>query len=73
MPPVRLTDSELQAVFDAARPLQLCDRDAFLRDIATALAALPVLGDGAVHRVVREVQRRYFDAPDLRVAGGKYA
>jgi hypothetical protein len=26
---------------------------------------LPAIGDGAVHRVVAEVQRIYFDAPDL--------
>jgi hypothetical protein len=72
MPPVRLSDSELQAVFDACRPLQPRDRDQFLKDIATELASLPMLGDGAVHRAIVSVQRRHFDPPDLRTAVGKY-
>jgi hypothetical protein len=70
--PLALTDSELGAIMDACRPLQPCDRDRFLRDIAGELAALPMLGDGAVHRAIVTVQRRHFDPPDLRVAGGKY-
>jgi hypothetical protein len=65
MPPIRLTDSELDAVMNAARPLQPRDRDAFLRDVANELAAVPVLGDGAVHRAIAVVQRRHWDPPDL--------
>jgi hypothetical protein len=72
MPPVRLSDSELDAVMAAARPLQPRDRDQFLRDIAAELAALPLLGDGAVHRAIVTVQRKHWDPPDLRVATGKY-
>jgi len=68
MPPIRLTDSELAAVLDACRPLQPRSRDQFLRDIAAELASLPVLGDGVVFRVIRAVQKKHFDAPDLRVA-----
>jgi hypothetical protein len=56
---------------DACRPLQPTDRDRFLKDIAVELAALPMLGDGAVHRAI-VVQRRHFDPPDLRAAVGKY-
>src|SRR5262245_8072714 len=52
MPPIKLTDSELEAVFNAARPLHPHDRDAFRQAIATELSALPVVGDGAVHRAV---------------------
>jgi hypothetical protein len=47
----------------AARPLAVQDRDPFLRDVAERLAALPHLGDGAVHRVCAEVQRRHWDPP----------
>jgi hypothetical protein len=72
MPPLRLTDSEFTAIINAARPLQPRDRDQFLKDIATELASLPMLGDGAVHRAIVTVQRRHFDPPDLRVAVGKY-
>jgi hypothetical protein len=66
--PIALSDSELSAIMDAARPLQVHQRDAFLRDIATELAALPVIGAGALHRIITMVQRRHFDAPDLRVS-----
>lgn len=55
---IRLTDSELEAVFTAARPLHPRDRAAFLQAIATELNTLPDLGDGAVQRVVSDVQRR---------------
>jgi hypothetical protein len=72
MPPLRLTDAELTAILNACRPLQPRDRDQFLKDIATELASLPMLGDGAVHRAIVSVQRRHFDPPDLRTAVGKY-
>jgi len=65
--PLSLSDSQLSSIMDAARPLQVHQRDGFLRDIATELAALPVIGDGALHRIITMVQRRHFDAPDLRV------
>jgi len=64
--PLSLSDSQLSSIMDAARPLQVHQRDGFLRDIATELAALPVIGDGALHRISM-VQRRHFDAPDLRI------
>ena len=66
--PISLTDSELEAIMTAARPLQVHQRDAFLRDIATELAALPVIGNGVLHRIITTVQRRHFNVPDLRVS-----
>jgi hypothetical protein len=63
MPPLSLTDAELQAVMAACRPLQPRDRDLFLKDVAAEIAALPMCGDGAVHRIIREVQRRHYDPP----------
>jgi hypothetical protein len=63
--PIHLSDSELTAVMNAARPLAPRDRDRFLQDIAAELAALPVLGDGAVHRAIVTVQRKHFDPPSL--------
>jgi hypothetical protein len=62
---LKLSDSEVDIVMRAAQPLDVADRDGFLRDVAAALAALPECGDGAVFRVVREIQRRHFDVPDL--------
>jgi hypothetical protein len=37
MPPIALTDAQLSAVFEAARPLAVRDRDAFLQAVAEAL------------------------------------
>jgi hypothetical protein len=65
MGPIRLTDAQLTAVFDAAHPLAVRDRDAFLRDLAAALAGIVDPGDGDVARAIRAVQRRHFDPPEL--------
>ena len=64
--PIYLTGSELSAVMSAARPLDISDRDAFLRDVAVALASLREIGPGAAYRIIAEVQRRFLDPPDLR-------
>jgi hypothetical protein len=70
--PISLTDSELDAVMAAARPLAPCDRDAFLQHIAQVLTTMPMRGPGSVHRAIAELQRRYFVDPDLRVGTGKH-
>ena len=64
MPPLALTDSELDAVLAAARPLPVERRDAFLQAVAAELRGREV-GPGLVHRVVAQVQREFFDTPDL--------
>jgi hypothetical protein len=64
-PPIRLSDSELSAVFDAARPLPVERRDAFLQQVAATLSACREVGPGIVHRVCADVQRRFWDPPDL--------
>src|SRR5262249_7953662 len=61
--PLVLSDSELDAVFAAARPLDVDRRDAFLQAVAAALAG-KVIGPGTVYQAVRECQLRFFDAPD---------
>jgi hypothetical protein len=62
-PPLKLTDSEMDTVLAAARPLALESRDPFLQDVADALAQLPHLGDGVVFRTCAEIQRKHWDAP----------
>jgi hypothetical protein len=47
----------------AARPLEVADRDLFLRDVAERLAAMPERGDGLVFQICREVQREHWDPP----------
>jgi len=70
--PISLTDSELTAVMDACRPLQPRDRDRFLRAVAQAIADLPEVGPGSVHRAIASVWRQHYDAPVLRTGEGKY-
>jgi hypothetical protein len=60
---LRLSDSELDIVWSAARPLAVEDRDAFLQEVAERLAAMPERGDGSVFRICAEVQRKHFDPP----------
>jgi hypothetical protein len=71
MPPLALSDSELDAVLAAARPLAVELRDPFLRAVAHELAGCGgEIGPGVVARTCRELQREFFDPPDLsRTAG----
>jgi hypothetical protein len=64
---VCFTDRELQIVFDAARPLPVDCRDEFLQEVANALrgAHASELGEGAIYRIARDVQRQFFDPPDV--------
>ena len=52
----------------AARPVPVPDRDAFLRDVAAELGQHEVVGPGLLHRVISEAQRRYI-APRERATG----
>ena len=73
MPPLSLTDSEMQTVMTAAAPLPPQDRDKFLRDVAAELAKHPEIGAGLVARVAAEAQRRYFAPPTFHAnAVGKH-
>jgi hypothetical protein len=65
--PVYLSDSELEAVMNACRPLAPHAHDRFLRQVAEAICTLPERGDGAIHRAIRSVWREHFDAPDLHI------
>jgi hypothetical protein len=66
MPPVRLTDSELDSVMAAARPLPVERRDAFLQAVAGALQGCEVIGPGLVARICAEVQPRFLPAAAAR-------
>ena len=69
--PIRLSNSQLEQILRAAAPLATTDRPAFLMEVATALRG-QTLGDGAVFRIVREIQERHFRPPELLPASGKY-
>jgi hypothetical protein len=63
--PLRLTDDELPAVFQAARPLPLHGRDGFLKHVANELSTCAEVGPGSVHRACAKAQRLFFSPPDL--------
>jgi hypothetical protein len=75
MPPVKLTDDELSAVFTAAQPIPVARRDAFLQDVAAHLRHCREIGPGHVHRAIEQAQRTHFDPPQMSVGSpghGKY-
>jgi hypothetical protein len=65
MPPIRLTDSELDAIFAAARPLDMRMRDPFLQRVASELGRCGELGPGVIHRICATAQREFFEPPEL--------
>jgi hypothetical protein len=68
--PIRLADSQLAVVMAAAEVLAPADRSALLEAVAAGLRDREV-GDGLLHRVMAEVQRRYFAPPELERAAGQ--
>jgi hypothetical protein len=60
-----LSDSQLAIIMAAAHPLQPADRSQFLEAVAARLAGVGEVGDGAVSRACRELQRSYFDPPQF--------
>jgi hypothetical protein len=65
-----LTDHQLQIVMAAAHPLMPAARDEFLQVLAARLATEVEIGEGAVARVCRDLQRSYFDPPQLAGRAG---
>jgi hypothetical protein len=63
--PLRLTDEQLTAIMRGAAPLAPNRRDAYLREIADALAVAGEIGDGSVARAIRTAQKRHYDVPEL--------
>jgi hypothetical protein len=68
-----LSDDQLAAVMEAARPLQPHQRSEFLQAVAVELARYPEIGVGIIHRVTSKIQRAHLSGPrDLRGVGGKW-
>jgi hypothetical protein len=53
--PISLSDAELDALMNYARPLHQLDRDAFISSFASRLRSEPVIGIGTVNRIAREL------------------
>jgi hypothetical protein len=56
----------------AATPLPREKREAFIAEVIELARATNADGEGAIFRICREVQRKFFDPP-LDPAGGKYS
>jgi hypothetical protein len=54
----------MTAIFPAARPLALRDRDPFLQEVA-GLQGIPDPGDGDVARAIRQTQKMFFEYPQI--------
>jgi hypothetical protein len=70
--PLHLNDDEMNVLLSLAGPIDHQLRPQFLQEVAAELEAkrqAGEIGEGAVHRVGRVVQRRFFDPPELPNAG----
>ena len=63
--PLALSDDQMTALINAAQPLQRINRGEFLRSVADCFAGRSEVGHGELHRVIAEVQRRYFTPPSI--------
>ncbi|MET4034935.1 MULTISPECIES: hypothetical protein [unclassified Bradyrhizobium] len=70
---ISLSDPELAAVMEAARPIHPRDREHFLQDVASELARYPELGVGVIHRVVAKLQREHLNGPRDRGRVAKWS
>jgi len=64
---ISLSDAELAAISDAARPLPRKARSEFLQAVAAELEHQEQRGPGVVYRACRELQKKYFDPPQFHV------
>jgi hypothetical protein len=77
MPPLRLSDEQLDVVHRLAFPLPPADRSRFLELVAQRLQEQATVGDGTVHRICVECQRQIWTPPAVDGTGhrayvGKY-
>jgi hypothetical protein len=54
-----------ETVLALAQPIEPPRREEFLAAVEQRLEAAPAIGPGTAHQVGRELQRQYFDAPNL--------
>jgi len=69
---ITLDNDEMSAVLSAAAPLPPKVRGEFLQAVAAEIEQQQQRGPGAVYRACRDLQRKYFDPPDLSGIVSKY-
>jgi hypothetical protein len=65
-PPVRpfgVDAASYNVIMAAAQPLARDRRDAVLEEVAEVVRKTGANGEGELHRICRELQRRHFDPP----------
>jgi hypothetical protein len=67
--PISLSDSQMDSVIRATAPMEPHQRSAFLASLAHLLRGEPVIGDGLLHRRIRELLRQGFWTPPTQTAG----
>jgi hypothetical protein len=68
MPPLQLNDEEMNVLLTLAGAIDQQLRPQFLQEVAQELEAMRQvgkIGEGSVHRLARQIQRRFFDPPQL--------
>jgi hypothetical protein len=66
--PLQLNDDEMSVLLTLAEPIDQRLRPQFLQEVAQELEAkrqAGEIGEGSVHRLARQIQRRFFDPPQL--------
>jgi hypothetical protein len=67
MPPLQLNDEEMNVLLTLAGPIDH-QLPQFLQEVAQELEAkrqAGEVGEGAVHRLARTIQRKYFAPPEI--------
>jgi hypothetical protein len=62
---VSFTDDEATVILSLARPIEAGLRPQFIDAVRAELEAAGLSGTGAVHRIARVLQRRYFNPPEF--------
>jgi hypothetical protein len=73
--PLQLNDDEMSVLLSLAGPIDQQRRPQFLQEVAAELEAkrqAGELGEGCVHRLARQIQRRYFTPPELPNASPRF-
>ena len=71
MPPLQLNDEEMTVLLTLAGPIDHQLRPQFLQEVAAELEAkrqAGEIGEGSVHRLARQIQRKYWEPPQFREA-----
>jgi hypothetical protein len=70
MPSPRLTEEQQRLILTLSYPLPRHRRSEFLERIATEVAALPTVGDGALYRLASQIQKSMIDYPQTSSGPG---